>query len=587
MAVYYVNGQGYSTMGTPPAGSTSSPQATWNPYPQTNPLSSLTPNTVSGYTPYTGAAPSSGQSSRAAQLASLSSQLAQMQQTLANLAAAQRSGSSGSYGGSSKGSTYGGSGGYSYSPSPSQGYSYSAPPQVTNTRASAAAFPAYSITPTTGLTSVVTPTDEKNKSQLISEQELAGTKKSTNWLQRLMGTLNPSPEKSNLQLAGLGFIGNGAVTSPQGSVQNPVTTGHMSPDEMVNLNPAPSLWQTIQNKIGASADALGKARSEAGMVPPANIDTGGTFDWVRKSATPFSIGEGGAYTEDLSGEPAPTNQPNYSTGTPAGTPAGGSTGGQTGTNTPTNPLDPLPKTDNPWVNSTNDVVNGLFKSLNDYLSQQAAINADNTLTPEQKAQQIKNSALEMNPQFQAIMKQNEELDSVINNAMVGVRRAAEAIRNNPDLSVYQQQARLQQLDDINNYQPLYNGLSLKDLISYRSMLNDRLSLAASQLDKDTQLLLGLSDFQTNAQRTKEALGISSDYLNIISQIMGMGKKEIKDTQYSTDKDGNYFQIITYTDGSREVKNLGRLGKPSTTAGSGSGGSTFTDYLKNLDPNQKI
>ena len=553
MAVYYLNGQGYSTMGTPPSGSTSSQQATWNPYPNTNALSKTTPNTVSGYTPYTSASPTNN---NAATLASLNSQLAAAQQRLSSLLASQSGySSSPASRGSSTTSSYGSS-------TPvSSGYSYSSSPAVVapQTRMSSN-LPTFATTPTTGLTSVVTPTEEKNKSQLITEQSLTGTKKSASWLQNLLSAMNPANlytnTDTNYQLAGLGFIKNGmGTTSPQGSVQNTITTGHTSPSEAANITPTPSLWQTIQNKIGASADALGKARS------------------IESMSAPASVSNNVASTQGLSAG---------SIASPTGSSEGLSTG-ESGNPSGNNVSEPLSNsTSNPFVNNTNEVVNGLFNSLNNFLAKQSALNASAELTPEQKLQQLNDAATEINPQVAQLQKQTDDMDLAINNAMIGVRQAAEAIRNNPDLSVYQQQARLQQLDDINNYQPIYNGLSLKDLISYRGMLNDRLTAATAKMDKDTQILLGLSDFQTSSQRTKDALGVSSDYLNLISQIMGMGKKTVKDTQYTTDDAGNYYQVTTYSDGTRSINNLGKIGKTKAT-----GNSNGSWLGSNTNPNQTI
>jgi len=558
MAVYYQNGQGYSTMGTPPSGSTSSQQATWNPYPNTNALSKTTPNTVSGYTPYTSASPTNN---NAATLASLNSQLAAAQQRLSSLLASQS-------GYSSSPASYGGS-------TPvSSGYSYSSSPAVVapQTRTSSN-LPTFATTPTTGLTSVVTPTEEKNKSQLITEQSLTGTKKSASWLQNLLSAMNPANLNPNSQLAGIGFIKNGlGKSSPQGAVQNTITTGHTSPSEAANNTPTPSLWQTIQNKIGASADTLGKANSIASMAAPAKVDMNSSLNFSNNSA-PFSVGSNGASTQDLSGS---------STTGPTGSSEGSSTG-ESGNPSGNNTYEPLSNsTSNPFVNNTNDVVNGLFNSLNSFLATQSTLNANAELTPEQKLQQLNDAAAGLNPQVAQLQKQTDDMDLAINNAMIGVRQAAEGIRNNPDLSVYQQQARLQQLDDINNYQPVYNGLSLKDLISYRGMLNDRLTAAISKMDKDTQTLLGLSDFQTSSQRTKDALGVSSDYLNLISQIMGMGQKTVKDTQYTTDDAGNYYQVTTYSDGTRSINNLGKIGKTKAT-----GNSNGSWLGSNTNPNQTI
>lgn len=534
MAVYYQNGQGYSTMGTPPAESTSTQQVIWNPYPNTNALSKTTPNTVSGYTPYTSAAPINN---NAATLASLNSQLAAAQQRLSSLLASQ-GGSTGSYGGST--------GSYGGSTPVSSGYSYSGAPAVTapQTRLSSN-LPTFYATPATGLTSVITPTEEKNKSQLVTEQSLTGTKKSTSWLQNLLEKLTPTPENANYQLAGIGFIKNGlGKSSPQGAVSNPAVSAPITPPTTGNISPEAGF--SSYGQMGGSVP------TENYNATTSNILTGRGLT----SAVPETknVGVAKTYAE-----------------TPTGTPA------------ETNVTEPLSNsTSNPFVNNVNNVINGLFASLTDFLTKQSALNAATDLTPEQKLQQLNDAAATLNPQVAQLQKQTDDMDLAINNAMIGVRQAAEGIRNNPDLSVYQQQARLQQLDDINNYQPIYNGLSLKDLISYRGMLNDRLAAATSKMDKDTQTLLGLSDFQTNAQRTKDALGVSTDYLNLISQIMGMGRKTVKDTQYTTDDAGNYYQVTTYSDGTRTINNLGKIGKTKTT--SSNNGSWLGS---NMDENAKI
>jgi len=97
-------------------------------------------------------------------------------------------------------------------------------------------------------------------------------------------------------------------------------------------------------------------------------------------------------------------------------------------------------------------------------------------------------------------------------------KAAEDIRNNPDISVWQQDRRLRELDDLQNYAPLLYGLSLKDLINYRSQLADKVNYWTTQYNNIFDKAMGLVDTSTPAERLERSAQFSTKALE---QLQGL------------------------------------------------------------------
>ncbi|MHA1482436.1 MAG: hypothetical protein ACTSQA_03230, partial [Candidatus Heimdallarchaeaceae archaeon] len=124
---------------------------------------------------------------------------------------------------------------------------------------------------------------------------------------------------------------------------------------------------------------------------------------------------------------------------------------------------------------------------------------------------------ELYPQFNQMQTTIDTIDGVINDASIGFRKAAEQIRNNPDISVWQSNRRLQELKDMQDYAPIFNGLSLRDLISYRNQLSTNMNYYSKLFQQAISGIEGLTDLRTPAQRAADA-----------AEYMGKG------AEYSTD-----------------------------------------------------
>jgi len=201
-------------------------------------------------------------------------------------------------------------------------------------------------------------------------------------------------------------------------------------------------------------------------------------------------------------------------------------------------------------------------------------------------EQAQTTAQNLTPAIQPIISQLDVIDKAIADASIGFRKAAEDIRNNPDISVWQQERRLRELDDLQNYAPLLYGLSLKDLINYRSQLADKVNYWTTQYNNIFDKAMGLVDTSTPAERLERSAQFSTKALE---QLQGLAALLIPTYSYQeyTDNYGNVIRITYKTDPvtgqQTEVGrvNLGPLGqglsavlKPSgSTGGSSTGGSS--------------
>ena len=201
-------------------------------------------------------------------------------------------------------------------------------------------------------------------------------------------------------------------------------------------------------------------------------------------------------------------------------------------------------------------------------------------------EQAQTTAQNLTPAIQPIISQLDVIDKAIADASIGFRKAAEDIRNNPDISVWQQDRRLRELDDLQNYAPLLYGLSLKDLINYRSQLADKVNYWTTQYNNIFDKAMGLVDTSTPAERLERSAQFSTKALE---QLQGLAALLIPTYSYQeyTDNYGNVIRITYKTDPvtgqQTEVGrvNLGPLGqglsavlKPSgSTGGSSTGGGS--------------
>ena len=217
----------------------------------------------------------------------------------------------------------------------------------------------------------------------------------------------------------------------------------------------------------------------------------------------------------------------------------------------------------------------------------AALNPETTQEDIQKmVEQAQTTAQNLTPAIQPIISQLDVIDKAIADASIGFRKAAEDIRNNPDISVWQQDRRLRELDDLQNYAPLLYGLSLKDLINYRSQLADKVNYWTTQYNNIFDKAMGLVDTSTPAERLERSAQFSTKALE---QLQGLAALLIPTYSYQeyTDNYGNVIRITYKTDPvtgqQTEVGrvNLGPLGqglsavlKPSgSTGGSSTGGGS--------------
>jgi len=208
-------------------------------------------------------------------------------------------------------------------------------------------------------------------------------------------------------------------------------------------------------------------------------------------------------------------------------------------------------------------------------------------TAEQAAEMYKPvvaQAQAMYPQFEHLQSNISAIDKVLLDASIGFRKSAEALRNNPDLSMWQQTRRLKELDDMQNYAPIFNGLSMRDLITYRNQLAENMNYYSGLISDATKGIAGLTDFSTPYERMVKSAGALSDVgtwtTSAIDAMKGLAGLLIPSyiTKYETNNATGEVTKITYrvdpitkqeTEAGRE--SLGTIGQRTvrdTTAPSG-------------------
>ncbi len=144
--------------------------------------------------------------------------------------------------------------------------------------------------------------------------------------------------------------------------------------------------------------------------------------------------------------------------------------------------------------------------------------------------------------------QIDDIDKVLLQAQEGFRKTAEDIRNNPDLTVWQQARRLKELEDMQNYAPIFNGLSYKDLVEYRKILADTLN---KYIDAYNDTMNMASDFAVNVEQLK--IQKSNKEYQGLSDVLGLSQK-ILDLQRSLSSYG--YSQFEYTDTRTGEKHVG-------------------------------
>ena len=147
-----------------------------------------------------------------------------------------------------------------------------------------------------------------------------------------------------------------------------------------------------------------------------------------------------------------------------------------------------------------------------------------------------------------LSEQIDQIDKVLLQAQEGFRKTAEDIRNNPDLTVWQQARRLKELEDLQNYAPIFNGLSYKDLVEYRKILADTLN---KYIDAYNDTMNMASDFAINVEQLK--IQKSNKEYQGLSDVLGLSQK-ILDLQRSLSSYG--YSQFEYTDTRTGEKHVG-------------------------------
>jgi len=158
---------------------------------------------------------------------------------------------------------------------------------------------------------------------------------------------------------------------------------------------------------------------------------------------------------------------------------------------------------------------------------------------------LKSRAEEIYNKYNTLSSRLDEIDKIVVNAMAGFRKMAEQIRNNPDLTLWQRARALKELDDLQNYAPVFDGLSLRDLIAYRGQLASNINTYAdfynsllSQYNNGLTLARKLENDELDAQIQR--LNISTKQAQLQQTLAG--KTETKER---VDEQGR-LHLISYT-----------------------------------------
>jgi len=279
-------------------------------------------------------------------------------------------------------------------------------------------------------------------------------------------------------------------------------------------NPVPtrtSRWDTfLQGLKGRNPLIATMATTPTGTTLPPTGQTGQGLNY-----TPLPSFEEYKKQSASWGNAPITNPPETQIETGATGAGAGAGGGYSGGD-----ITPPANSDKPLIDNTtlwNTLLGGMTVSLNSLYAAQKAYNdaaakgLEPGRTPTEAAalyQQISDQAKAMYPQFGQMQDNITTIDKVMMDASIGFRKSAEAIRNNPDLSMWQQTRRLQELDDLQNYAPIFNGLSMKDLISYRNQLAESMNYYSGLFQDAIKGIAGLTDLTTPAERMAK----SAEYL---------------------------------------------------------------------------
>ena len=201
-------------------------------------------------------------------------------------------------------------------------------------------------------------------------------------------------------------------------------------------------------------------------------------------------------------------------------------------------------------------------------------------TPEEAGllyQQIVDQAKATVPEFAKLQDTISTIDGVLRDASIGFRKSAEALRNNPDLSMCQQTRRLQELDDMQNYAPIFDGLSMRDLISYRNQLAENMNYYSGLFQNAITGITGMTDLTTPAERMASAaeyLGKGAEWsTKAATQLQGLAELLIPTYGYDTQTNnatGEVTWIVYKTDpitGQRTIVSkwsLGNIGQRTVT-----------------------
>ncbi|MEM3609349.1 MAG: hypothetical protein QW076_00360 [Candidatus Anstonellales archaeon] len=447
----------------------------------------------------------------------------------------------GSYGvgGSSGGSSGGTSQSLSFSPSPFPSPSPSPSPNPP---------PSFTVSPSSGLSNELILPDEKKKlnenqaglvnsigQQIATRGNLWQTIKNSLSTPSVTGDLSTSISTSR----GLPFLQDLTTgISPRKSlVAGVVDIGH-------STNPNNQISLKVGNINGTGGiSGMGSSGGSSG----GDNSSGGSFS----SGFGSNSGGGSSWGDNSSG---------------GGNPGGGNPGGNS-----SSVIDTYNKQYAQTLADLQKKLLSLKDSLDQFKKDQNDPNANN---PDKWLGDAINYAKLIIPQYNDLSTQISEIDKVLMEAMAGFRKTAEDIRNNPDLTIWQQQRRLRELDDLQNYAPIFNGLSYKDLVAYRGQLAESLNQYATQYNNIVDKYIQLSDTRLPYQKTNDELQATLNNLNISSKLADLQKQLSYTTKYEDigpDDNGNWYRVYTTVDAfGNPIKRwsvlLGKYGKSQQTTG---------------------